>query len=76
MNRPRKNQLKQTNSPFKNLRLQADLTQEQLARTIGVLKDTATHIAVSTTAGAVRLASRGEVPKGLAVGKKEQQNRL
>ena len=48
MSRPRKNQRIQTNSPFKRLRLDAHLTQEKLAREIGVLKDTAPHIAVST----------------------------
>ncbi len=36
MTRPRKNQLQTTNSPFKKLRLNAELSQEQLARSIGV----------------------------------------
>ena len=36
MTRPRKNQLQTTNSPFKQLRLNAQLSQEQLARNIGV----------------------------------------
>lgn len=40
MNRPRKNQLQKTNSPFKKLRLTAKLTQEQLARDIGVAVST------------------------------------
>ena len=40
MTRPRKNQLQKTNSPFKKLRLKAKLTQEQLARDIGVAVST------------------------------------
>ena len=36
MTRPRKNQPQITNSPFKQLRLNAELSQEQLARNIGV----------------------------------------
>ncbi len=40
MTRPRKNQLQKTNSPLKKLRLTAKLTQEQLARDIGVAVST------------------------------------
>ena len=36
MNRPKKNQLQNTDSPLKKLRLKAKLTQEQLAGDIGV----------------------------------------
>ena len=36
MTRPRKDQIQTTNSPFKQLRLNARLSQEQLARSIGV----------------------------------------
>lgn len=36
MARPKKNQQQTTNSPFKQLRLNAQLSQEQLARDIGV----------------------------------------
>ena len=36
MTRPRKGQPQTTNSPFKKLRLTAQLSQEQLARDIGV----------------------------------------
>lgn len=40
MTRPKKNQPQQTNSPFKKLRLNAQLSQEQLAREIGVAVST------------------------------------
>ena len=40
MTRPRKHQLQKTNSPFKKLRLKAKLSQEQLARDIGVAVST------------------------------------
>ncbi|NJS16929.1 MAG: helix-turn-helix transcriptional regulator [Nostocaceae cyanobacterium CSU_2_110] len=40
MTRPKKNQPQQTNSPFKKLRLTAKLSQEQLAREIGVAVST------------------------------------
>lgn len=40
MTRPQKNQLQTTNSPFKQLRLTARLSQEQLARDIGVVVST------------------------------------
>ena len=40
MNRPKKDQPQSTNSPFKKLRLQAQLSQEQLAREIGVAVST------------------------------------
>ncbi len=40
MTRPRKNQPQFTNSPFKQLRLRARLSQEQLARDIGVAVST------------------------------------
>ncbi len=40
MTRPRKNQLQKTNSPFKKLRSYAKLSQEQLARDIGVAVST------------------------------------
>ncbi len=40
MTRPRKNKLQYTNSPFKKLRLKAKLTQEQLARDMGVAVST------------------------------------
>ena len=36
MSRPRKDKIQETNSPFKKLRLKAKLSQEQLAREIGV----------------------------------------
>ncbi|MDJ0719603.1 MAG: helix-turn-helix transcriptional regulator [Prochloraceae cyanobacterium] len=36
MNRPRKHQIQNTDSPLKKLRLKAKLTQEQLAGDIGV----------------------------------------
>ena len=40
MTRPKKNQPQPTNSPFKKLRLKAQLSQEQLAREIGVAVST------------------------------------
>ena len=40
MTRPKKNQPQPTNSPFKQLRLKAQLSQEQLAREIGVAVST------------------------------------
>jgi DNA-binding transcriptional regulator YiaG len=40
MTRPKKNQPQQTDSPFKKLRLNAHLSQEQLAREIGVAVST------------------------------------
>lgn len=40
MSRPKKDQQQQTNSPFKKLRLKAQLSQEQLAREIGVAVST------------------------------------
>lgn len=40
MNRPKKHNLQETNSPFKKLRLSAQLSQEQLAREIGVAVST------------------------------------
>lgn len=40
MNRPRKNQRIQTNSPLRKLRNKANLTQEQLANKIGVAVST------------------------------------
>ena len=40
MTRPKKDQPQQTNSPFKRLRLKAQLSQEQLAREIGVAVST------------------------------------
>ena len=40
MTRPKKNQPQPTNSPLKKLRLQANLSQEQLAREIGVAVST------------------------------------
>lgn len=40
MSRPRKNQRIQTNSPLKKLRRNANLTQEQLAREIGIAVST------------------------------------
>ena len=40
MTRPKKDQPQQTNSPFKKLRLKAQLSQEQLAREIGVAVST------------------------------------
>ena len=40
MSRPKKNQPQPTNSPFKKLRLKAKLSQEQLARDIGVAVST------------------------------------
>ena len=40
MNRPKCNQPQQTNSPFKRLRLNARLSQEVLARKIGVAVST------------------------------------
>ncbi len=40
MNRPKKYNLHETNSPFKRLRLAAKLSQEQLAREIGVAVST------------------------------------
>ena len=40
MNRPKKHNLQETNSPFKRLRLAAQLSQEQLAREIGVAVST------------------------------------
>ncbi len=40
MTRPRKGQPQNTNSPFKKLRLTAQLSQEQLARDIGVAVST------------------------------------
>ncbi len=40
MTRPRKSQRQETNSPFKRLRLNVKLSQEQLAREIGVAVST------------------------------------
>lgn len=40
MTRPRKDEVQQTNSPFKQYRLDAQLSQEQLARDIGVAVST------------------------------------
>ena len=40
MSRPRKDKAQETNSPFKRLRLNARLSQEQLAREIGVAVST------------------------------------
>ena len=40
MNRPRKDQTQLTNSPFKKLRLEAKLSQESIARDIGVAVST------------------------------------
>lgn len=40
MTRPKKSQPQDTNSPFKKLRLAAKLSQEQLAREIGVAVST------------------------------------
>ena len=40
MNRPRKDQIQLTNSPFKKLRLEARLSQENIARDIGVAVST------------------------------------
>lgn len=40
MTRPKKTQLQQTNSPFKKMRLNVKLSQEQLAREIGVAVST------------------------------------
>ena len=40
MTRPRNNQRQETNSPFKKLRLNVKLSQEQLAREIGVAVST------------------------------------
>jgi len=40
MTRPKKFQLQETNSPFKRLRLSVKLSQEQLARQIGVAVST------------------------------------
>jgi DNA-binding XRE family transcriptional regulator len=40
MNRPKKYNLQETNSPFKKLRLASQLSQEQLAREIGVAVST------------------------------------
>ncbi len=40
MNRPRKDQIQLTNSPFKKLRLEARLSQESIARDIGVAVST------------------------------------
>lgn len=40
MNRPRKNQTQLTDSPFKKLRLEAKLSQENIARDIGVAVST------------------------------------
>jgi len=40
MNRPASNTLQKTNSPFKQLRLDAKLSQEELARKIGVVVST------------------------------------
>ena len=40
MTRPKKDRPQQTNSPFKKLRLKAQLSQEQLAREIGVAVST------------------------------------
>ena len=40
MTRPRKNQAQITNSPFKQLRLNAQLSQEHLAKNIGVAVST------------------------------------
>ena len=40
MTRPKKTQFQETNSPFKKLRLAVKLSQEQLARDIGVAVST------------------------------------
>ena len=40
MTRPKKSQQQETNSPFKKLRLNVKLSQEQLAREIGVAVST------------------------------------
>lgn len=40
MTRPKKSQHQKTNSPFKRLRLNVELSQEQLAREIGVAVST------------------------------------
>ncbi|MEY2858808.1 MAG: hypothetical protein RLZZ74_3121 [Cyanobacteriota bacterium] len=40
MTRPKKSQRQETNSPFKRLRLNVKLSQEQLAREIGVAVST------------------------------------
>ena len=40
MTRPKKHQRQETNSPFKKLRLNVKLSQEQLAREIGVAVST------------------------------------
>ena len=40
MTRPKKSQRQETNSPFKRLRLKVKLSQEQLAREIGVAVST------------------------------------
>ncbi|MGK7955575.1 MAG: helix-turn-helix domain-containing protein [Crocosphaera sp.] len=40
MARPRKHQIQNTNSPLRKLRLKAKLTQEQLARDLGVAVST------------------------------------
>lgn len=40
MTRPKKGQYQETNSPFKQLRLNSQLSQEQLARDIGVAVST------------------------------------
>ena len=40
MTRPKKHQRQETNSPFKKLRLSVKLSQEQLAREIGVAVST------------------------------------
>jgi DNA-binding XRE family transcriptional regulator len=40
MTRPKKSQQQETNSPFKRLRLNVKLSQEQLAREIGVAVST------------------------------------
>ncbi len=40
MNRPRKDRTQITNSPFRKLRLKAQLSQEQLAKNIGVAVST------------------------------------
>jgi len=40
MSRPRRDKVQETNSPFKRLRLNAKLSQEELARHIGVAVST------------------------------------
>ena len=40
MTRPKKNQIQETKSPFKRMRLNVKLSQEQLAREIGVAVST------------------------------------